>query len=84
MRRFRKFWGRWPDWFGMVDGGSIVYVRIRNGDVWIGEGNTEESASATAVYVSGSERYEGVTDAVDALFELRKNGYYFVPNKEEE
>jgi hypothetical protein len=79
MIMFRKFWGSWPQHFVRLDSGEVVYVRIRYGQVWIGVGDTEESAMDNSVLTKGSEIYQGVTDAVDALFELRENGYHFVP-----
>jgi hypothetical protein len=79
MKIFHKFWGSWPGWLGELDDGSIVYVRIRYGAVCIGEGDTELLAYDNAEQFKWAEIYQGVSDAVDALFELRENGYYFVP-----
>ena len=69
---------------GRLDSGEIVYIRIRHGEVSIGVGATEDIAMDNSECVKGSELYDGVSDAVDALFELRENGYHFVPpNKED-
>lgn len=79
---FRKFWGSWPEWFGLVDGGAIVYVRIRHGDVWIGEGATEEEASERAELMRTCvSDYVGVSEALAALTELQGKHYYFVPQR---
>ena len=81
LKMFRKFWGGWPQWYGELDGGELVYVRIRYGDVFIGTGDTEESAMDNSELVKDGElSYQGVSDAVDALFELEEKGYYFVPS----
>lgn len=84
MIMFRKFWGSWPQHYGLLDSGEIVYIRIRHGEVLIGVGSNMDQAMDNAELVKGSELYEGVSDAVDALFELRENGYHFVPpNKDD-
>jgi len=81
MKMFRKFWGSWPQWYGELDGGDIVYVRIRHGDVSIGTGATEEAAMDSAECIKENIlNYQGVTDTVEALSELREKGYYFVPS----
>jgi hypothetical protein len=82
LKMFRKFWGSWPEWFGLVDGGTIVYVRIRHGDVWIGEGATEQEASERAELIrTGVNDYVGVSEALDGLTELQGKHYYFVPQR---
>ena len=83
---FRRLYGSWPEWFGELDGGGVVYVRIRQGQVWIGTGDTEDAASDNAELVKEDAReYFGVTEVVEALTELREKHYYFVPpNKRSE
>jgi formylmethanofuran dehydrogenase subunit E len=49
--------------------------------VCIGEGDTELLAYDNAEQVKWAEIYQGISDAVDALFELREYGYYFVQPK---
>ncbi len=79
---FRKFWGSWPEWFGLVDGGAIVYVRIRHGQVWIGEGNSEQDASNKSELIREDDAlYMGVSEALDGLKELQEKLYYFVPQR---
>ncbi len=81
MEMFRILWGSWPEWCGVLDGGAIVFVRIRHGQVWIGKGVTAESASDAATLVKEDvQNYFGVTDIVEALSELREQKYYFVPS----
>lgn len=82
MKMFRKFWGAWPEWFGSVDGGTVVYVRIRHCNVYVGEGRTEHEASTNAELAHSSDEYMGVAEAVDALRELHQKGYLFVPQTE--
>ena len=80
-QRFRKFWGSWPQHYGLLDSGEIVYVRIRHGDVWIGVGEDEGKASDNAETVRvGVTDYLGVSGALEAIFELQERGYYFVPS----
>ena len=80
MKMFRSLWGSWPEWEGKLDSGQIVFVRIRHGQVWIGEGTTGQEASDGAILVKeGALEYHGVTDIIEALTELREQGYCFVP-----
>lgn len=80
MEMFRTLYGSWPEWEGKLDSGQIVFVRIRHGQVWIGKADTGAAASEAATLVKESvQDYFGVTDIVEALSELREQGYYFVP-----
>jgi hypothetical protein len=80
MEMFRVLYGSWPEWEGKLDSGQIVFIRIRHGQVWIGKAETGEAASESATLVKESMRdYFGVTDVIEALEELRQQGYYFVP-----
>ena len=80
MEIFRTLWGSWPKWEGRLDSGQIVFIRIRHGQVWIGKAETGAAASDSATLVKESmQDYFGVTDIVEALEELRQQGYYFVP-----
>jgi hypothetical protein len=79
----RKFHGSWPEWFASLDNKRIVYVRIRRGAMWIGEGDSEDDASDNAEIVhSNMKKFAGICDSVDALTELRRAGYYFVADIE--
>jgi hypothetical protein len=81
MEMFRTLWGSWPEWEGLLDSGQIVFIRIRHGQVWIGKAETGEAASESATLVKEDVRdYFGVTDIIEALAELREQGYYFVPS----
>jgi hypothetical protein len=80
MKFFRVLYGSWPNWYGELDDGDILYVRIRHGKVFIGTGKTEDTASDNADLIrEGVAEYAGVTDIIEALIELREMGYYFVP-----
>lgn len=77
---FREFLGTWPQHYGKLDSGEIVYVRIRHGEVWVGVGANEDQAYENAEFIRGNVvEYSGVSGAVEALFELQGRGYYFVP-----
>jgi hypothetical protein len=80
MKMFRTLWGSWPEWKGRLDSGDIIFVRIRHGQVWVGEAPTGNAASENATLVKeGVRDYCGVTDIIEALTELRGQGYYYVP-----
>ena len=80
MEMFRTLYGSWPEWEGKLDSGQIVFIRIRHGQVWIGKAETREAASESATLVKKDVRdYFGVTDIIEVLEELRRQGYYFVP-----
>jgi hypothetical protein len=85
MIMFRKFWGSWPQHYGRLDSGDVVYIRIRHGEIWIGVGSDEDKAYENSELVKDDvAEYCGVSGALEALTELQKRGYYFVPpNKED-
>lgn len=75
----RNIRGSWPQWYADLDDGDTVYIRIRHGEVWIGQSDSEHEAYRRSKPVkTDDDKYMGVSDVVDALIELKENGYYYV------
>ena len=65
MIMFRKFWGSWPQHYGRLDSGDVVYIRIRHGEVLIGVGSDEDKAYENSELVKDNvAEYYGVSGAV--------------------
>lgn len=74
----RNLRGSWPEWCADLDDGQVVFVYIRYGEVRVGVGDTEQSASFAAIDCRSGDDFAGVVDVLVALNVLRELGYYYV------
>jgi len=74
----RNLRGSWPQWCADLDDGRAVFIYIRYGEVRVGVGDSEQTASYAAVEVRDGPEFAGVTDVLVALNVLRELGYHYV------